>query len=102
LQNNNPEQAKGVLLTLSSPPISRYYQLLAQIQRKLGNTAEAHLALAEDFYLQGRTALALNQLEHAREQEALDFYVAARIEARYQALKTLLQEEQESSAAGQP
>jgi predicted Zn-dependent protease len=102
LQNNNPERAKVILLALSSQQNSDYYQLLVQSHQMLGNKAEAHLVLAEDFYLHGQTALALSQLKQARQQKGLDFYVAARIEARYQELETLLREEQESSAMGQP
>lgn len=102
LQNNNPERAKAILLALTISKDSQYYQLLAQVYQMLGNKAEAHLVLAEDFHLQGQTALALSQLEQAREQKTLDFYVAARIEARYKELQALLQEEQADSAMIQP
>lgn len=102
LQNNNPERAKAILLASSSSPHSRHYQLLAQAQQMLGNNAEAHLALAESAYLQGRIALALSQLKQARQQKALDFYVAARVEARYQELQAIWQEEQADSAIIEP
>lgn len=102
LQNSHPARAKTVLLALSSLANSRYYRLLAQTYQALGNTAEMHLALAEDFYLNGQTALALSQLKQARQQKKLDFYVAARLEARYRELQHALQEEQDSSGAPEP
>lgn len=102
LQNNNPKRAKVVLSTLSTQPNAHYYQLLAQSYQLLGNKAEAHLALAEAFYLQGQTVLALGQLKQARQLETTDFYVAARIESRYQALQAILETEQITSASTHP
>jgi predicted Zn-dependent protease len=95
LQTQAAAKAKSVLLALSPPPNSVYYQLLAQAYQQTGAKAEAHLALAEQFYLQGQMQQALEQLKLARKVKPLDFYLASRIEARYNELQQMWQEEQE-------
>ncbi|OQW91778.1 MAG: hypothetical protein BWK79_16140, partial [Beggiatoa sp. IS2] len=93
LQNNEAKLAKTLLLELTPLANPHYYRLLAQAHQLTGAKVEAHLALAESFYLNGQTALAVAQLKEARQQNNGDFYLAARIEARYEELQKELQEE---------
>ena len=90
-------KAKTVLLSLSAPSHPTYYRLLAQAYQETGAPAESQLALAESYYLDGQTALAVEQLKQARQQKKLDYYMASRIEARYNQLKQELREEQEAT-----
>jgi predicted Zn-dependent protease len=95
-------KAKALLLNLAPLANPHYYQLLAQAQQLTGATAEAHLALAENNYLLGRTQQAIEQLKLARQQKKLDFYLASRIEARYKELQAEWLEEQSNSKANSP
>ena len=69
-----------------------YYQLLAQAQQALGDTGTAHLSMAEFYYQNGQTGLAVEQLKQAR-RLSLSFYLASRVEARLLQLETELREE---------
>ena len=97
LQAKAATKAKTLLLNLAPLANPYYYQLLAQAQQLTGAIAEAHLALAENNYLLGQTQPAIEQLKLARQQKGLDFYLASRIEARYQELKAEWLEEQNHS-----
>lgn len=94
LQNNVPRKAKAVLLGLSADSNPDYYDLLARAYELTGAKAQAHLALAEKYYLIGYTQLAIEQLEMALKMDSLDFYLASRLEARYKALQAEWFEEQ--------
>jgi predicted Zn-dependent protease len=89
------QQADAALRALQALPDTRnprYYRLLAEAQKATDQPVEALLSLAEHFYLQGQTHLALKQLEQARQRD-LDFYHASRVDARLHELKTLHEEE---------
>lgn len=96
LAQNQAERAKTILLKMSNTEnLPVYYRLLSETYRKIGREAEADLALAENLFLKGKTKMAIQALENAREQPDLDFYIASRIEARYQTLITELKVEEE-------
>jgi predicted Zn-dependent protease len=86
LQQKQAGEAATVLLQLGTSPRPDYYRLLAQAQRESGATGESYLAMAEHYYLNGQTRLALEQLQQASKQPSLSFYVSSRIEARMKQL----------------
>ncbi|MFO8023981.1 M48 family metalloprotease [Thiohalophilus sp.] len=65
----------------------RFYQLLAEAEEKLGNRARAQIAQGEYYYRTGLSRQAISQFNQALKSDALDFYDAARAEARLQELK---------------
>ena len=69
-------------------PDAATYKLLAQAYEKTGQGVNAHVALAEYFYLNGRLDEAMQQLRLGRQQSADEFYQKARIEARLEEIKT--------------
>jgi beta-barrel assembly-enhancing protease len=90
LQQGKPQKAKELLLKIS-PPVIYYHRLLAQAFADLQQLTESYLHLAEYYYLSGEIKLALEQLKQARRQP-FDYYLAARIEARYGKLNAELRE----------
>lgn len=66
----------------------RFYQLLAQAEDKLGNPARAQIAMGEYYYRTGLSHEAITQFTLALKHHSLDFYDAARAEARLKELKT--------------
>lgn len=94
LHNNAPHKAKAVLLKIPASSNPYYYRLLAKAYQLTGAKAQAHLAYAENYYLMGQTALALEQVKLARQQKKLNFYLASRIDARYKELQAELLEEE--------
>jgi predicted Zn-dependent protease len=97
LQMNAAQKAKAVLLKISASSNPHYYRLLASAYQSTGAKAESHLALAEHYYLFGQTRFAVKQLEMALSSDGLDFYLAARIDARLQELQYEWLEEQKAS-----
>ncbi len=93
LQNKMANKAKNVLLDISLPTNPYYYFLLAQAYKASGTEAEAYFALAENYYLKGQTAIAIEHLKQALQKVKTDFYLATRIDARYKELQTELLEE---------
>ncbi|OGT21646.1 MAG: hypothetical protein A2V90_06100 [Gammaproteobacteria bacterium RBG_16_57_12] len=70
LHNDQPAQARTLLYGIfrereTTPHI---YKLLAQSENALGSQVEAHLSLAEYYYLSGYTVKAIEQLELALNQ----------------------------------
>ncbi|MCK5876360.1 MAG: M48 family metallopeptidase [Candidatus Marithrix sp.] len=93
LQNNMAVKAKKVLTNISLSNNPYYYFLLAQVHQAVGEKAQAYFALAENYYLQGQTAIAVEHLKQALKNVNTDFYLATRIDARYKELQTELLEE---------
>jgi beta-barrel assembly-enhancing protease len=93
LQLGRVERAKQILLKTAAHAYPNYYQLLAQAHQKTDSPAEAALAQAEFYYLNGQTGLAVEQLRQARNNKKLSFYLASRIEARFRTLQQELQQE---------
>ncbi|EDN66939.1 Peptidase M48, Ste24p [Beggiatoa sp. PS] len=87
LQNNAPKKSKTVLLGLKAFNNPYYHRLLARAYQEIGEKAQAHLALAENYYLIGYTRLAIEQLESARQINNIDFYLASRIDARLEEMQ---------------
>ncbi len=93
LQNNIATKAKNILLDISIPNNPYYFFLLAQAYKLDGAEAEAYFALAENYYLKGQTAIAIEHLKKALQKVKADFYLATRIDARYKELQAELLEE---------
>ena len=66
---------------------SMAYELLARIEGRLGNEADAYLAQAEYFKRNGEIHAAFEQLSTALKLPGLNFYHASRIEAAFAQLR---------------
>jgi len=90
LDAGQPNTAKQVLRDFLREPARkpRFYQLLARAEDKLGNPAQAQIALGEYYYRTGLSHEAVTQFNQALKNGALDFYDASRAEARLQELKS--------------
>lgn len=73
-----------------------YYRILAQAQRGLGQTGEAHFSMAEHYRVKGQTKASIEQLEQGLRVQPLDFYLKSKLEAQLQIQQDLLAEEQEN------
>lgn len=98
LELKQPAIAEQLIRTLIQDQnqllLPSYYHLLAQSQDQLGNSADAHLSLAEYYYLIGQTRTAIEQLEIALHQiKEDDTYRKERINARMDILKEAALEE---------
>jgi beta-barrel assembly-enhancing protease len=91
--NERATRARQVLESAPHTDLPDYHRLLAQAQHASGQTLEALLSTSEAYYLQGNTAHAISQLSQAAKTPHLDFYLAARIEARLSELKAIHLEE---------
>ncbi|EIJ41930.1 putative Zn-dependent protease [Beggiatoa alba B18LD] len=96
LRQGQAEQAKALLLNISTLKTPTYYRLLAQAYQETGFPAESGLALTENLYLQGKTALALAQLKQLSRLPNLSPYLNARITERYSDLEIELREEKDA------
>lgn len=63
------------------------YKLLSESLGAAGKAAEAHQALAENYYLNGNPSAALEQLQLASRRAGDNFYLQSSIEARIQAIR---------------
>jgi len=95
LQLGQAAKAKQILLKTAAHSYPNYYQLLALAHQQTNDPAEAALAQAEYYYLNGQIGLAVEQLRQARTRKDLSFYLASRIESRFRALQAELQQEKE-------
>lgn len=93
LQNGAAAQAVEVLEAMPSTPLPEYHHLLARSHKAAENSAASLLAMAESYYLRGRTALAIEQLKQAQRITNLDFYMASKIDARLEQLEKIRAEE---------
>lgn len=80
---NNPTASPGA------------YHLYAQAQDKLGNPIESFSAIAEYFYLNGQSTVAIQHLESARKYAEDDPYQLPAIELRLEQVKAIALEEQQ-------
>ncbi|MCP4698195.1 MAG: M48 family metallopeptidase [Gammaproteobacteria bacterium] len=94
LQNAKPAKAKTILLSLPARTHPDHYRMLAEAQKRSGEPGEAYLSLAEYFYVNGQTGLAIEQLKQAQQLKNLDFYLASKVEARLKQLRYEANEEQ--------
>ena len=76
------------------PQDLRLHKMRAESYAGLGRGAQQHQALAEVFSLQGQTAGAIDQLQHARNAGDANFYELSVIDARMRELRKRLLEEQ--------
>lgn len=65
----------------------RFHTLAAEAHQALGQVAQARLAQAEAYALQGRISPAIDQLQQAQRQKGVDFYTQSIIDARLRELK---------------
>jgi predicted Zn-dependent protease len=78
----------------NTPQDLRLHKMRAESYAGLGRGAPQHQALAEVFSLQGQTAGAIDQLQHARNAGDANFYELSVIDARMRELRKRLLEEQ--------
>lgn len=78
----------------SYPQDVRLHKMRAESYAGLGRGAQQHQALAEVFSLQGQTAGAIEQLQHAQRAGDANFYELSVIDARLRELRKRLLEEQ--------
>lgn len=78
----------------SYPQDVRLHKMRAESYAGLGRGAQQHQALAEVFSLQGQTAGAIEQLQHAQKAGDANFYEQSVIDARLRELRKRLLEEQ--------
>jgi beta-barrel assembly-enhancing protease len=86
-------KARAVLESAPQNDLPDYHRLLAEAQKVEGQAVAALLSMSEAYYLQGRTSHAIAQLRQAQKEPDLDFYLAARIEARLSELEQVRLEE---------
>ncbi|MGE0387102.1 MAG: M48 family metalloprotease [Gammaproteobacteria bacterium] len=77
-------------------PDARYYTLLAEAEDQIGSQVESHIALAEKYFRQGETELALQQLELAQRQPQIDNYQRERVLARIDEIKKDTEDDEKS------
>ena len=75
------------------PQDVRLHKMRAESYAGLGRGAQQHQALAEVFALQGQTAGAIEQLQHARSAGDANFYEQSVIDARMRELQKRLADE---------
>lgn len=81
--------AENILKTLlNKNKLSDYYRVYADVNNKLNRPVGARLALAEFYYLNGNTPLAVTQLEEAQRMTSSgDYYLSAKVDARLKELQ---------------
>jgi len=78
-----------------------YYQLLAKAESAAKRDSNAHMAMADYYYMIGQTRTAIEQLEVALKQADNSSFQTERIKAQLDRLKLeLLEEEQKPDSAG--
>lgn len=83
-------------------PDPRYYKLLAEAEEQAGAPVESHIALAEYYFHLGETQMALQQLEIAQRQPAIDYYQRERVLARMDEMKAELETTDREHRRGDP
>ncbi|WP_181919623.1 M48 family metalloprotease [Alkalilimnicola ehrlichii] len=74
--------------------IPGYYWRLARAASEAGNTAEAHMAMAEHYYQEGELRSALTQLRQAEARADAGSHLAARASARAREIETAIRQRQ--------
>ncbi len=99
LQGNRPQKAQDLLSRQVQLGLhtGRAYHLLAQAEGDSGNQAEAHRWLAEYYYYNGQTDMAIKQLQLASKNVGNNFYERSTIEARLRQLQKEVEAEEEVS-----
>lgn len=89
LQAGQPDQARRLLgdYARRRTPDPALYKLLADAEIAAGQTAAAHQALAEHYYLNGQTGAAVEQLQAGIKAADSDFYRSSQMEARLKQLQ---------------
>ncbi len=89
LAADKTEQARSLLtrFILKHPDSATGHRLLAKAETRLGNEGAAHLAMSRHYYLTYETDESLKQLELAKKSGQLNFYDAAKVDARMEQLK---------------
>jgi predicted Zn-dependent protease len=103
--NGKPEEATRFLReqTLQYRSESKSHEYLAKAYAAQGKQALQHIALAEQYALEGGKQAALDQLGIARKAADASFYDMALIDARERELKALrLEEIKQAKKEGRP
>ncbi len=87
LQNNDANGALEALRAYPKSKSSDMYRIEAQAYELKQQNTEAHMALAEFYYLDGDLDSAINQLKLAQSPPAEDFYTSSRVDARLRELE---------------
>lgn len=84
LKTKNPKKAKLTLETLDyqSKNQALYFELLAQTHAMLKQPAESHRYLAEYYYANGQTETAILQIELAKKNKEINYYLQAILDQR--------------------
>ena len=85
VEHGQADQARRLLLDLIyyRKPTPGMYQLFAKASKTAGFLAESHEALAEQHYLQGAIASAINQIDSAlKTADESNFHLLSRLQAR--------------------
>ncbi|MGR8978553.1 MAG: beta-barrel assembly-enhancing protease [Gammaproteobacteria bacterium] len=84
LKGGKPEQAKNILVTLSSKTrqMPGYYQNLAQVYGDLKKAGESHRYMAEYYYAIGETKEAIMQIKLAQKSKDLNFQLSSILSER--------------------
>jgi len=93
LVHGKPAKAKAVLIEIAPQTRPEYFRMLAEAQNRTGELAESHMSLAELYYLNGQTQLAIDQLKQAQQQDGIGYYQLSRVNARLRELEMEWREE---------
>ncbi len=84
IRNNQPEAARQQLRSLLDKYSndSLLHQMYARASEKSKNIGDAYFHLAEYYYLNGSTELAIDNLTRARKLPDIDYYLRSKVDAR--------------------
>ncbi len=84
IRNNQPRAARKLLRGLLDKynNDSLLHQMYARASEKSKNIGDAYFHLAEYYYLNGNTELAIDNLTRARKLPEIDYYLRSKIDAR--------------------
>ncbi len=84
----------------SWPDDAQFWEALARSRAAQGQTARAHLAMAEVHIRKGAWLAAIDQLQSAQRTRQLDFYAGSEVDARLRQLRARHLQELEDRRAG--
>lgn len=102
LDGNQPKEARDVLrdYAIDHHVGAPFYRLQAQAEGGSGNKIEAHISMAEYYYLSGETKIAIQQLRLAKTDPRIDDYQRQRVTARLAQLEKEYKEEKKMKKEG--
>ncbi len=93
IRNQQPEAARKLLRSLLDKynNDSLLHQMYARASEKSQNIGDAYFHLAEYYYLNGNTELAIDNLSRARDVPEIDYYLRSKVDARLKQYRTTLE-----------